>query len=467
METKSKSQPKSEFVNILILLGFGLGFAAYLLMKFLSSPIEQSPQVQLQTSIEKPAILQMQEADKAQETHEQVAMQEITLPAPPPPKSAPQKATPVEAPAESAPVKEIKAADKNVSKIKPIEIKPIAKANPTPKPVLQPLTEAKAEVKVKVKEIAVLKPSPNPAPKKHDVKPLEAKIIEPKAIAPKAIAPKAIAPKATAPKATAPKAIAVIEKPAPTPTPVKQFEPRETLPSLDELAESDEQIPEVINNSEAADSNDEPSEQYPEQANVQANEQPNEQVIEQVATKAPEALAQKGRPLLRIMEFGKGPIIDIAWPDQDEAMQSLYQELTRCYGMKSLLMGQDGRLYQDAMEFKPNMDLYSGFLRQASGNLPYAESRQMANNRNLGNFTMVRIFPRRLDALFLGGLSNLIGDDFMKATITGSYFLDRNQQLKITNLIVNGLPINQDINLSFARQCQVAMGQSLVKKGII
>ena len=179
------------------------------------------------------------------------------------------------------------------------------------------------------------------------------------------------------------------------------------------------------------------------------SEAPAEQVMSEIIPpkKAQEFIA-KGRPILRQMEFGKGPAIHLIWPTSPKAINRLHKALSACYGMKSLSL--QGEVFQDTQgTFTPNQDYYSGFMRQASGQLPVAE--QQLSYRYQGQ--IVRIFPRNLDGLLLGQLANLVGGDFMQASIEGTYHLTQDNRLIIEALKIDENPMNATIDLGAARQC--------------
>ena len=78
------------------------------------------------------------------------------------------------------------------------------------------------------------------------------------------------------------------------------------------------------------------------------------------------------------------------------------------------------------MAWEINLDRYSGFVREPAGRLSLEEQRQARSIRNhhggLRNAASVRVFPRRVDALLLGGLRQIVGEAYQGATnIRASY----------------------------------------------
>jgi len=170
--------------------------------------------------------------------------------------------------------------------------------------------------------------------------------------------------------------------------------------------------------------------------------------------------AGKGRALLRILEHGKGPDIRISWPDDARSRIALSKQLRRCFGMQLALMDGRGQLFvadsQPGTAWRPNRDYYSGFVRQTAGQLPPAErSTAREIRRQHGPVgAEVHIFPRRVDALVLGALQNLVGPAYGQATtITARYDL-AGPQLRIRDFRVDGQKVQGVIDLSGVRHCR-------------
>ena len=158
----------------------------------------------------------------------------------------------------------------------------------------------------------------------------------------------------------------------------------------------------------------------------------------------------KGRPLLRLMEYGQGSAVNIAWPADVTAMTRLYDELNRCYGMESLVIHQ-GRLYNRVGLFEPNQDRYSSFMREVQGQIPPRESEFLRKIPVSG--APVRLFPRRVDAMLLGGLHHLLGQEAMDGHhISGTYSLAQNRLL-VTDLRLDGVQVEGAVDLTAIRRC--------------
>ena len=148
-------------------------------------------------------------------------------------------------------------------------------------------------------------------------------------------------------------------------------------------------------------------------------------------TVVPDAKAvNTGRALLRLLEHGSGPLIEIAWPGAPAAQQRLFAQLTRCYGLRVAVLGGADRLYIDegspGAPWSLNLDAFSGFMRQHGSNAVAAEASMLrrirARHRLPQDSAAVRIFPRHVDALLLGGLQQIVGADHAKrANIRARY----------------------------------------------
>lgn len=170
-------------------------------------------------------------------------------------------------------------------------------------------------------------------------------------------------------------------------------------------------------------------------------------------------VAQKnGRPLLRLLEHGDGPSVEIAWPRDRRARTHLHRIFAQCYGMRVALLAADGRLFDaDSPRGTPwaiNTDRFSGFVRRSSGGVPLEERQTVMRIRNrhgLGpGAAPVRVFPRRADAALLGGLSQIVGSDYRRARrIQATYRLADNR-VRIDSIRVDGAAHSGAIDLSQA-----------------
>lgn len=170
-----------------------------------------------------------------------------------------------------------------------------------------------------------------------------------------------------------------------------------------------------------------------------------------------EKAAQAGRPLLRMMEHGEGPSIEIAWPRDSRARADLYRVFSQCYGMRMALMTAGGSFYDEASDpgraWPINTDRFSGFLRRSEGGATADElgaAQRIRARHGLAKATAVRVFPRRTDAVLLGGLKNLTGDGYGKGrTIRAAYRLS-GWRVGIAAIHVDSRPVAGEVDLSGA-----------------
>ena len=357
------------------------------------------PHIEKAAEIEKEPVIEQPPADSA-------SFQEaVRIILPPPPVS------PVDQDIPSALPKE---ASKETSK---------AQEPPQPKPTSQPKESTQQAAK----------PAPSPTP--VSIKPLKP--------------PPSPEPTSTKPALTEPDLTTAASQPlheiepltAPKPQPQKE-QPQEeiTLPAEETLAAL--QPVETSPEPQPA-----PPQEIYEEAEPAQKIKAKEIPIKEIPVKEIQA---KGRPLLRLMEYGQGSEVNIAWPANSNAMTRLYDELNRCYGMESLVIHQ-GRLYNRAGLFEPNQDRYSSFMREVQGQIPPRESEFLRKIPVSG--APVRLFPRRVDAMLLGGLHHLLGQEAMEGHhISGTYSLSQNRLL-VTDLRLDGVQVEGSVDLTAIRRC--------------
>ena len=182
----------------------------------------------------------------------------------------------------------------------------------------------------------------------------------------------------------------------------------------------------------------------------------------QFITPSPSAEAE-GRVLLRILEHGSGPEIEIAWPVAALQRRALYRLFESCYGMEIAIIDIDGRLYGGkgvaGRPWRPNLDRYSGFVRQPSGRLTKDEIDGVARIRTrhggLREADNVRLFPRRLDAMLLGGLKALIGERYVDTSAIRAHYRRDGNAVLVEGIRRDGRPVLGRIDLSAAaRNCR-------------
>ena len=142
---------------------------------------------------------------------------------------------------------------------------------------------------------------------------------------------------------------------------------------------------------------------------------------------------EKGRVLLKKLEYGKGPQVEVSWPKELAQKQVLYSVFTKCFGMKTAGLNSSNQLFVKSSggnrALTLNMDTTSGFIREIHGDISRGERDEIIQIEQKHPYqtfeSFVRIFPRHVDASLLQGLHLVLGDVFSKAKqINASYRLN-------------------------------------------
>lgn len=184
----------------------------------------------------------------------------------------------------------------------------------------------------------------------------------------------------------------------------------------------------------------------------------------QVAVNTPEGAQteRQGRALLRLMEMDAGPDLRIAWPAAAGDRERLYRVLSSCYGMQSVLMNGQGGIFlaegPAGQATAPDVARYSGFVRAAEGAIPALERtalRPIYRHHGLSDRAaqIVRLFPRRADALLLGGLSQLLEGGLSKGNQVEALYTLTNQGLAIVDIRQNGRPVDGRVVIAPIHSC--------------
>jgi hypothetical protein len=180
----------------------------------------------------------------------------------------------------------------------------------------------------------------------------------------------------------------------------------------------------------------------------------------QVAKKIPatdtNAETARGRVLLRLLEHGQGPAIELAWPNSASQRARLYRRFRDCFGMRVALSPSVGQLYvaedTPGQNWRPNHDRYSAFARQPSGRLTDAERRDLdaiVHRHGLsGDSPAVRVFPRRVDAHLLGGLDRILGAFYGQARAIRARYELRGGAVQVRDIDVDGRAVPGTIGLN-------------------
>jgi len=159
--------------------------------------------------------------------------------------------------------------------------------------------------------------------------------------------------------------------------------------------------------------------------------------------------AAEGRTLLRLLEHGSGPTIELAWPGTARQRENLFDLLGGCYGMQVALMDRKDRLFiasgRRTVPWALNLDRFSGFLREPAGVISRQERRAAeqirAHHGGLRNAVPVRIFRRDVDARLLGGLRRLIGGSYPRVQAIRARYRARGRQLVVEDIVADGRAI--------------------------
>jgi len=165
-----------------------------------------------------------------------------------------------------------------------------------------------------------------------------------------------------------------------------------------------------------------------------------------------------GGALLRLLEHGQGPAIEIAWPERADARRALYHQLTQCYGVRAAVLAGGSRLYAETgaagQTWPVDMDRFSGFIRSPQGEAIAEEARvfaRIADRHGLTGWRPVRVFPRPVDAALLGGLGAVLGPRYKSARqIRAAYQWDRTR-LILGDFTVDGRPVSGTVTLPLPR----------------
>jgi hypothetical protein len=171
-------------------------------------------------------------------------------------------------------------------------------------------------------------------------------------------------------------------------------------------------------------------------------------------------VVRSGRTMLKLLEHGSGPKIEIIWPTHPQDREALFQVFTQCYGMIVAIMNAQGGLFvaegKKRQPWKINMDRYSGFVRKSAGRDTSAQRRVVhdirAYHQALVSGPAIRIFPRRMDAVLLGGLKKLVGAGYIKSTTIKAGYRINGHQVIVERVQADGRNVSGRIDLSRSLQ---------------
>ncbi len=180
----------------------------------------------------------------------------------------------------------------------------------------------------------------------------------------------------------------------------------------------------------------------------------------------PEAV-REGRALLRLLENGEGPDIEIAWPAAAADRAELYRLFSDCFGMRTVVMSAAGEMFGaggDRLGSRPfDGDRYSGFVRQPAGGLSAGEQRQVdaiRRRHGLSRGRVLRLFPRRVDAILLGALDRIAGGGFDKGVRIRARYHGAANGIEVADIRIDGRAAADIVVLPYRAQRTCRAGAS-------
>ena len=163
---------------------------------------------------------------------------------------------------------------------------------------------------------------------------------------------------------------------------------------------------------------------------------------------------REGRALLRLLERGDGPDIEIAWPAAAADRADLYRLFSDCFGMRTVVMSIGGEMYGAGGDLFDG-DRYSGFVRQPAGGLSADEQAQVdaiRRRHGVSRGRVLRLFPRRVDAILLSALDRIAGGSFDQGVRIRARYRAVEAGIEIADIDVEGRTANQIILLPYSVQ---------------
>jgi hypothetical protein len=122
--------------------------------------------------------------------------------------------------------------------------------------------------------------------------------------------------------------------------------------------------------------------------------------------------------------------------------------------MVSAILDDEDRLFRASdppgRSWAPNRDRYSGFVRQVSGQRVEAEKRILARIRahhRIAAGRPVRLFPRDIDAMLLGGLRRTIDTRYARSAAIRAHYALSGGIVRVSGIAVDDRPIPGSIPL--------------------
>lgn len=175
----------------------------------------------------------------------------------------------------------------------------------------------------------------------------------------------------------------------------------------------------------------------------------------------PTAFANGG-VLLSMMENGKGPDINIGWPNDSEGRNELFKTLRRCYGLQVLLVDKNNKLYRlvdrPGRSYSPDLSRTSGLARQVNGEISNAEKKLLRDIQShhslVKGMRPMRLFPRNFDRRLLAGFSEMGNSDLNRIKTLTARFRLQGTSLFVEKIRINERDLPESFDLSSASICR-------------
>jgi hypothetical protein len=166
----------------------------------------------------------------------------------------------------------------------------------------------------------------------------------------------------------------------------------------------------------------------------------------------------EGRPLLRLLEHGEGPNVEIAWPNHPVARAKLYDAMRRCHGLRSALLRGEEILMStpDGAVENFDADRFSGFIRAIQGPPTKVEARRIKVLRarhEAGGASAIRLLSRHFDARLLGGLRHLVGAGYRAAGSVTARYAIAGRRVMVHGIVVDGRETPGRIEIEPSSRC--------------
>ena len=171
------------------------------------------------------------------------------------------------------------------------------------------------------------------------------------------------------------------------------------------------------------------------------------------------ALMRRGRALLHMVSAGRSPLIAVRWPTTAAQRAKLYRLLRRCYGMTLAYRSKDdGRLWvegeaSNASNHRNSLArYYSPLLRSVEGTPIALEERDRRRLRQQQQVPVsalpLRLLPRAVDALLVGGLGHAAGGRFSGSGTISAAYRQLDNQVWVEAIVIDGHRSEVRIDLS-------------------